>query len=252
MTTPWTEKTTRLETLGAEYIEALETLRRIVPELGDIARDMDAAVNAGEIATLNAAGAFRVANGLVVRSLRVLEDIDTDAVHKPVFALMKTINPVRKSHGKEELAAGPRVDKKTSLIPPTGCDMRDRMVRVLAHSLVTPQTAVGAAVEMEFSMYGLYGAATDQYCTTGRRIFEALSPRSPSCRPLLRHMIFTGMISPAELVRISAEELVVKEREAQRELVQCRPGWLADQLRRSQSPYIQDARSDHNAQSDHK
>ncbi|KAL4523602.1 hypothetical protein Ndes2526B_g07853 [Nannochloris sp. 'desiccata'] len=147
------------------------------------------------------------------------------------------------------------------LIPSTGHEMRDKVVRVLAHALVTATTPVDAAREMEQSLFYQFcrnknanltssaaatgGAGkeesppelTDAYYDRMRTIWEALSPKSPTCHPILRYMLLTGVIASTELVNITAEQLKMKQDEAMKELGECKPGWLAEQLRNVQLPY---------------
>ncbi|KAL4523038.1 hypothetical protein Ndes2526A_g07755 [Nannochloris sp. 'desiccata'] len=78
---------------------------------------------------------------------------------------------------------------------------------------------------------------TDAYYDRMRTIWEALSPKSPTCHPILRYMLLTGVIAPTELVNITAEQLKMKQDEAMKELGECKPGWLAEQLRNVQLPY---------------
>ena len=154
-------------------------------------------------------------------------------------------------------------DSEEVLIPPTGDKMRDMGIRVLAHSLTTATTAVDAAREMEYVLFARYCSAKNQskkpstasssddggdevdethpfykdYCSTIMKLYSVLSPKSKHCQPLLRHMLFSGMFTPAEFAVISAEELAVKQKEAMEQLVEGRPGWLAEQLRNVRLPY---------------
>ena len=347
----WAEKAQRLEKLGKEYLDALEVLKRTIPEIDTLAKELNTAIGKEKVEILSDSAMIKNANTLVRSTMNVAlpggkqpagffeapEGLNwLDTIPDPMLNLMKAINrlrtntkregpmvraflskrefakkasgssspaggkaappagtpagpaalapasgpaaaggggggagpsmgrpPLPPSAGKKPLtpktttisgaagaavgisknttANGGAVDGDGSLVRSTGNEMRDKAVRVLAHSMVTATSAVDAALEIETVLFNRYCAGTGvpntDYYDKVRRIYEALSPKSPICHPILRHMLLTGMLSPADLVSITAEELKQKEEEAKQELVQCRPGWLAEQLRNVQLPH---------------
>jgi hypothetical protein len=137
--------------------------------------------------------------------------------------------------GKEE-------EPVDTLIPSTGNGIRDMVVRVMAHALVTASTPIDAAREMEQTcFYQLCRDSppepTEAYLDRMRTLHEHLSPNSQTCYPILRYMLISGIIAPAELVNITAEKLKIKIDEAIKQMGQCRSGWLSEQLRNVQLPY---------------
>ena len=127
-----------------------------------------------------------------------------------------------------------------SLVRSTGNEQRDKAVRVLAHSMVMATCAVDFALEAEQAMFNRYcaetGTPTLDYYDRVRRIYEALSPKSEHCFPILRFMILCGVITPSELVGASAEFLVPLIEKTKRELSSPAVGWLAKNLRDVQLP----------------
>ena len=140
-------------------------------------------------------------------------------------------------------------DLSTEAFRSTGNGSRDDAIRVLAHALVTAATPVEAALEMELVLFTRYclndksqgeeqggvgaGASSEvnvEYLKKVKALWSALSPTSPQCRPLLRYMLLTGMITPSELVVITPDMLAAKEHAAKEQLLECKPGWLSDVL----------------------
>jgi hypothetical protein len=177
---------------------------------------------------------------------------------KPALQQQQQHKQQQQTQQKQQVQVEEEADQ--DLIPSTGHEMRDKVVRVLAHALVTATTPIDAAREMEQSLFYQLclnkivntksGAGaeekekerstpepTEAYYDRMRTIWEALSPKSPTCHPFLRYMLLTGVISPSELVNITAERLKMKQEEVMKELIECRPGWLAEQLRNVQLPY---------------
>jgi hypothetical protein len=88
----------------------------------------------------------------------------------------------------------------------------------------------------------------EAYYNRMRTIWAVLSPKSPTCHPILRYMLLSGIVSPSEMVNITAENLKIKQEEAMKEMGECKAGWLAEQLRNVQLPYYPPATTDAEAE----